>query len=160
MPFLSAEAKPTDAEKAVYEKVAVVLERAPRIIDEMGGYTGAGEQIREVSFKVFLLMLTYLLNCVVDFYHKCEWTITPEYMLHCITILQAAFTKQIEILLKYVASYGCACVCTLPCTCGYAHYTCAHTTLYRWGDILQNHKRSSSWCACCTCTVTSVLLLR
>jgi len=71
MPFLSAEAQPTDAEKAVYEKVAVVLERAPRIIDEMGGYTGAGEQIREVSFKVFLLMLTYLLNCVVDFYHKC-----------------------------------------------------------------------------------------
>ncbi|XP_065890759.1 CYFIP-related Rac1 interactor B-like [Dysidea avara] len=44
-------AQPTDAEKAVYEKVAAVLERAPRIIDELGGYTGAGEQIREAISK-------------------------------------------------------------------------------------------------------------
>ena len=51
--FLSAEAQPTDAEKAVYEKVAAVLERAPKIIDELSGYTGAGEQIREVSFAMF-----------------------------------------------------------------------------------------------------------
>ena len=77
MPVLSAEAQPTDAEKAVYEKVAAVLERAPRIIDELGGYTGAGEQIREVSFMLlFLLMLTYFLNCIIHFtcYMLCSVT--------------------------------------------------------------------------------------
>ena len=46
--FCSVEAQPTEAEKRVYDKVAVLLERAPNIIEDLQKYQGAGEQIREV----------------------------------------------------------------------------------------------------------------
>ncbi|XP_003389590.1 PREDICTED: protein FAM49A-like [Amphimedon queenslandica] len=40
-------AEPTDAEKEVYSKVSEILTDAPRILEELRSYKGAGESIRE-----------------------------------------------------------------------------------------------------------------
>lgn len=44
-------AQPTETEQKVYDKVAVILERAPNIISDLQSYQGAGEQIREAISK-------------------------------------------------------------------------------------------------------------
>lgn len=43
-----ADARPTDAEREVWEQVDVVLKDAKGILDELQAYKGAGQEIREV----------------------------------------------------------------------------------------------------------------
>lgn len=43
-----ADARPTDAEREVWEQVDVVLKDAKGILDELQAYKGAGVEIREV----------------------------------------------------------------------------------------------------------------
>ena len=42
-------AEPTDSEIDVYAKVSGILEQAPRVLQDLKAYTGAGESIREVK---------------------------------------------------------------------------------------------------------------
>lgn len=46
--FVVADARPTDAEREVWEQVDVVLKDAKGILDELQAYKGAGVEIREV----------------------------------------------------------------------------------------------------------------
>ena len=43
------DATPTESEKEVYDVVNSVLDVAPQILQELQGYRGAGEEIRQVS---------------------------------------------------------------------------------------------------------------
>lgn len=47
--FVAADARPTDAEREVWEQVDVVLKDAKGILDELQAYKGAGVEIREVA---------------------------------------------------------------------------------------------------------------
>ena len=47
-PFPSPGAEPTEPEKEVYSRISEILSDAPRILEELRAYKGAGESIREV----------------------------------------------------------------------------------------------------------------
>ena len=46
---LFLDATPTESEKEVFDVVHCVLDAAPQILQELQGYQGAGEEIRQVS---------------------------------------------------------------------------------------------------------------
>ena len=48
LPFPFPGAEPTEPEKEVYSRISEILSDAPRILEELRAYKGAGESIREV----------------------------------------------------------------------------------------------------------------
>jgi hypothetical protein len=49
------DAQPTESEKEIYNQVNVVLKDAEGILEDLQSYRGAGHEIREVMFMLFLV---------------------------------------------------------------------------------------------------------
>lgn len=48
------DAQPTESEKEIYNQVNVVLKDAEGILEDLQSYRGAGHEIREVKFVIYI----------------------------------------------------------------------------------------------------------
>lgn len=55
--FVAVGAQPTDVEMPVYTHVEAVLKKADTILQELGAYRGASNEIRDVSLKMIALVV-------------------------------------------------------------------------------------------------------